>query len=113
MTSVQGALWRDTDPDTSAEAAQSVDLPNRQAEVLRALARLGEATPHEISVWLAGQQMYRPENTVARRLGDLHDRGLAEPTGDKRRGSSFRFQQVWRATLEPGDASFVFGAVSS
>lgn len=108
MTPVQGS-FRLSDPDMSREAAASVDLPARQREVLAALAYLGEATAYEISQRLERNGQKRPENAVARRLGDLHERGLAEPTGAKRRGGSFRFQQVWRATLEPGDASFVWG----
>ena len=80
---------------TSADAADAI-VPSRaalQRMAVRALARLGEATPLEV-VAACG----RPREAIQPRLSELIQLGLAEPTGARRRNPSGRTAAVLRLT---------------
>jgi DNA-binding transcriptional ArsR family regulator len=88
---------RRTDPETSHEAADSVELPDLEALVLAELRALPDgATSHELAASLE-----LPLVTVSPRLRPLANRGLVIDSGFKRVGTSGRRQIVWRARREP------------
>lgn len=89
---------RVTDGATPWAAARSLD-PERVGQqcfaALRVIARYGDegTTVHTVATALG-----RESGRVARRVTDLVERGLAEPTGDERRVATGRLQRVVRAT---------------
>lgn len=94
MTFDTHRLHRVTDPDTSREAANQVDLfgHNHEQLVLDALRRLGPLTASQIAAFTPLDPVQ-----VNRRLAGMAQKGMAETTGDKRRNQSGRSERVWRA----------------
>lgn len=85
---------RTNDPSTSkiaAERAESMSSKHRNI-ILNVLKKYGALSKDEIAQYcdLNGTQ-------IARRLPDLQDSGLAEPTGETRISESGRPERVWRA----------------
>lgn len=74
---------------TSLDAYDSVDLAARQADVLRALRALGEATDQEIAGWLDWTI-----NRVTPRRGELAAMGLVH-RARRRIGPTGRYVSVW------------------
>ena len=84
-------LARRTDPQTSHDAARSVDPSGQWAVTLGAIARLGEANRYELSLVCA-----LDEQQLSRRLSELAEMRRIELTGATRAGASGRQQRVWR-----------------
>ncbi|MCX8018394.1 MAG: ArsR family transcriptional regulator [Rhodocyclaceae bacterium] len=86
---------RATDPWTShAAAASAAEFAGSQrVRILSLLRASGPMTAEEIGLAL-GLEPY----AVRKRLPELEDAGLAEPTGDVKPTASGRWQRVWRAT---------------
>lgn len=89
---------RSTDGPTPWAAARALDAAKvgRQClDALRVIARHGDAgtTVHTVATALG-----RESGRVSRRVTDLVERGLAEPTGDECRVATGRLQRVVRAT---------------
>jgi DNA-binding IclR family transcriptional regulator len=84
---------RRTDPQTSHEAAASMRraATAQAATVLGALKRLRKAGAEQIS-----ELCNLPAYTVRKRLPELFEAGLAEPTGNTRKTLSGRSERVWR-----------------
>jgi repressor of nif and glnA expression len=102
MTAVQMSLLaRNTDPDTSHEAAASLvpHLPAMQAEILTALCKWwGPATAYEIMVYLNHHGRGRQQNSVSTRLAALHELGFVRDSGARKAGSTNRLLTCWEAT---------------
>jgi hypothetical protein len=84
-------LARRTDPQTSHDAARSVDPSGQWAVTLRALAELGEANRFELSLVCE-----LDEQQLSRRLSELAEQRRIVLTGATRPGISGRQQRVWR-----------------
>jgi DNA-binding MarR family transcriptional regulator len=83
-------------PDgTSQDAADAIapSVPNLQRLAMRALARLGEATPIETT---AATGLTR--EAIQPRLSELRRLGMVEPTGDRRQNPSGKWAAVLRLT---------------
>lgn len=89
---------RITDPDTSRDAARSLDRNADCMAVLAALCFLQHANAYELTVRLNRGERVWAQNCVARRLTDLRDNGLIRDSGDRRPGSSNRAQIVYAPT---------------
>lgn len=74
---------------TSLDAYDSVDLTARQADVLRALWAVGQATDQEIADWLGWTI-----NRVTGRRGELEKKGLVYCARHKL-GPTGRTMSVW------------------
>jgi len=85
------AMSRNTDPDTSVQAAVSViaGLSNLQEKVLRAFRDNGEMTAHECE--LLPQFWNLSASTVRKRISELSHLGKLVDTGERREGMT-----VWR-----------------
>lgn len=90
-------LARKTDPATSHDAARRAAefAGSQRARILALLRSRGPMTPEQIGAEL-GLEPY----AIRKRLPELQEMGLAEPTGEIRPTSSGRWQRVWRATGE-------------
>jgi predicted ArsR family transcriptional regulator len=88
------ARARKSDPATSHEAAARVREFGQahQALILQALKRFGKAGAEQIAA-ATRLDAYR----VRKRLAELHDDGLAHPTGETRKTASGRSERVWEA----------------
>lgn len=91
---------RNSDPDTSKEAADSMRSVlnfecHQVLEVVKAFGP-GGITAYGVSMALAARGIHRQQNCVARRLSDLRDAGFIEDSGERRPGSSNRLLTVWR-----------------
>lgn len=84
---------RTGDPETSHLAAASVDPAGLQLALMRALAAAGEGNRDELAARAGITQAQ-----AWRRLSELHDAGLIQPTGLTRPGVSGRQQTVYRMT---------------
>lgn len=89
------ALARAADPQTSFEAAWSVNVPDLEAAVLKALKLSfpSGATSHELA-----EHMGLSLVSVSPRMKPLRARGLVKHSDVRRRGSSGRFSIVWMHT---------------
>lgn len=85
---------RTSDRSTSHAAAASVRHGARAImdQILGELRRFGPGTFSELAL-----RCERDEAQVWKRLADLKNASLIEPTGDTRPGRSGRAQTVWRA----------------
>ena len=84
---------RSTDPDTSLEAAISMQ-GSAKALAYRIFAEMkanGPGTQHTISI-----RMGLPAASVWKRLSDLRRFGLIEPSGFTMRGPTNRQQTIWQ-----------------
>lgn len=100
------ARARKDDPQTSHDAAKSVEASRNEAAVLMVLRHLGSATDHELirgyqnlltSPYWTKSITPQPEESIRKRRCDLMRRGLVVDTNLKRRGESGKLQTVWRA----------------
>lgn len=84
---------RATDPETSHAAATSVaDFAGSHCDkILKCLKLCGELTKDEIATRTGLTSVQ-----VDRRLPDLEERGLAEPTGGTRPSHAGRAERIWR-----------------
>lgn len=95
---VESPTARTTDPAPSWAAARSLDpakVGQQCFDALRVVARFGDTgtTAYTVATTLG-----RESGRVARRLTDLVQRGLVEPTGDDRLVPTGRHQRIVRAT---------------
>jgi len=90
-------LARKTDPATSHDAARRAAefAGSQRARILALLRQQGPLSPEVI-----GQQLGLEPYAVRKRLPELQEAGLAEPTGQIQQTMSGRWQRVWRATEE-------------
>lgn len=88
-------MARRTDPETSHDAAKSINTTRLEAEVLAAIRTFGDkgCIADEIEARLPHLQWC----TLTPRFKPLLEKGLIEDTGDKRTGMSKRAQRVVRA----------------
>lgn len=86
-------LARSTDPETSQEAAESINPRGQQERIVRTLIHLVTANRYEISE-ASGLTEYQ----AGRRLSELSDAGYIAWTGEVRPGATGRPQSVWRVT---------------
>lgn len=87
---------RRTDPQTSRDAGRSMSgdvLRQQQALVLRGLGHI-DCTAYEVWLRLQDEPSRPKENVISKRLGELVDAGMVEPTGSTRPGSSHREQKA-------------------
>ena len=97
------ALARNSDPDTSKEAAESLgDLTDLENKVYEAIASYGAegCIADEVLVRLPGMAW----KSVSPRFRPLKDKGYVVNTGEKRKGASGRNQIVLRA-VSPGEVT--------
>jgi predicted ArsR family transcriptional regulator len=87
------AKSRRLDPQTSHAAGASMKraATYQAAAVLNCLRAIQEAGPEEIGD-LIGMEAY----AVRKRLPELQDAGLAEPTEERRKTRSGRSERIWR-----------------
>lgn len=88
------ALARSTDPDTSHEAADSLDPTDLELIVLNAIRKypngcIGEQIERDLS--------NIPYRTISPRFKPLTDKGYIIDTGERRKASSGRTQRVMLA----------------
>lgn len=88
-------LYRAGDPDTSAEAAHSVDTTHLEKIVHAAITASGAAGC--ISADLLAKFSYLPYSSVTARFSALERKGFITCGPDKRIGPSGRSQRVMRA----------------
>ena len=89
---------RDSDPDEAVKAASNTfGQSKNRVRVYEALTALGEGTAEEIAA-MAIEMFpgHYPPYSLARRVTDLHERGLIERTGEKRRTQAGGSADVWR-----------------
>ena len=86
-------LARATDPQTSQDAAESINPRGQQEKLLRTLAHMTDANRYELAQ-AAGLTEYQ----AGRRLSELNDSGLIAWTGEVRPGATGRSQSVWKVT---------------
>lgn len=91
-------LHRTNDPDTSRDAAYSVDTTKLEALVLNTIKRFsrGGCIQDDILALLKGY----PYSSITARFRALLDKSLIEETGERRAGKSGRKQRVLRAVIE-------------
>lgn len=87
-------LVRNGDPDTSHDAAKSVDTSRLEAMVCDAIARYGEAGC--ISDQIRSLFPNMPYSSVTARYKALMDKGMIIDTGKRKPGASGRGQRVMR-----------------
>jgi len=99
------AYARNTDPDTSHEAAASLDdLTARRRAVLHVLQRFGPSTDallvatYETEIERGALLPRQSSSGIRTRRHELVDAGLVVDTGTRWRLSSGRNAIVWRAT---------------
>lgn len=90
---------RHTDPDTSHEAAASVNATKLEAKVL---VSLGAAKDGLTSSESAGV-LNIPVWSISPRFKPLASKGLIHDTGMRRKGPSGRKRIVWKIGPGPGD----------
>lgn len=88
-------LFRSDDPDTSAEAAHSVDSSKLEKMVHEAIHAYGANGC--IAADLLSTYHYLPYSSVTARFAALERKGFISCGPDKRRGPSGRNQRVMRA----------------
>lgn len=92
-------LARRDDPETSHDAAESIDATNLIEKMYRVMERYGDrgCTSDDVGRHLPGigVQTYSP------RFRQMLDRGMIECTGEKRKGDSGRMQLVRRCLPPP------------
>lgn len=84
------AYARNSDPDTSHEAAESIEQTRMESMVYHALVMMGPATSSEIAA-----SMNLARDSVSPRMAVLVDKHMVVNTGIKRPGPSGRRQIVW------------------
>lgn len=98
-------MTRAGDPDTSQDAAASVDVRRSQAQVLRVLAELGPSTDEQLvdfftqSANCGGPYRMSPSGVRSRRA-ELVRLGLVQWTGQRACMHTGRMARVWEAVRE-------------
>lgn len=82
------------DPDTSVEAAESIDPTRLELMVLGAIRRLGPCISDEVREQFPGAAY----SSITARYRALLDKGMIRDTGQRRPGKSGRGQRVMVAT---------------
>lgn len=85
------ARARATDPETAKAAARSVDVQERERQVLDAIRETGGGTIRDIAAHMDEEQA-----TISSRFSGLADKGLIRQDGTKKNPSG-RKAIVWRA----------------
>ena len=98
-------LFRDGDPDTSREAAESLNVTKMEAIVYKVINNFEEKGCISDQVRGSTPLYGRTYSTVTARYKSLWEKGLIIYTGEKRRGHSGRHQRVmiashWAALLQ-------------
>ena len=91
---VNRGLSRNTDPETSKEAAQSVNVTNLEQIVLDVIKRYPNGC---ISQDVESELAQYRSSSITPRYNQLIKKGLVIDTGEKRPGFSGRNQRVMRA----------------
>jgi predicted ArsR family transcriptional regulator len=90
------------DQTTSRENAERIEETGRaatlRAKVLAFFENGGEATADEVA-----DILNQPYRAVQPRLSELRNKGLIEPTGERRMGSGGGTAHVWRKTRATPD----------
>ena len=96
---MERGLARNTDPDTSHEAADQVDASGLMQEIYAAMSTFGDAgcTADDIEDYLSHLQNW----TISPRYKQMVERGMIEVTGEKRVGKSNRMLMVRRVLKPP------------
>ena len=98
------AVARNSDPDTSWEAADSItEIPRRQAEVLQIIEMLGPICDYDLQLahrMVDGLMPQSPSGLRTRR-SELVALGLVVDTGDRKRLPSGRRAILW--DIRPGE----------
>lgn len=91
------AYARSTDPDTSHEAAESVDVSKLEGLVLSVLKMIypRDANWREVSEHPIITEANVDRQSVSPRFKRLEEKGLAERTGERRMGWK-KSQETWR-----------------
>ena len=89
------ANFRNTDPDTSEDAAKR-DPEQRQRDRDRALAAL-RAAPDGLTDYELAAIIGRQQNSAGKRRGELRDAGLVRDSGRRRPAPSGSSAIVWEA----------------
>jgi len=89
---------RNTDPDTSHEAAHTVDATRLEAKVYATLKENGDLTSKEISI-ACGEEYC----SITPRMVDMEIKGLVWRVGRRKNPNSNRSAIVW--SLKPPDLS--------
>lgn len=99
-------LVRSTDPETSSEAAKSVNLGRSIDYVYDTLHRFGPFADHELVEFHEGDHTgiaiygrFSPQRIRTARA-TLTQRGDVEPTGEYTRTPSGRRARIWRTTAK-------------
>jgi hypothetical protein len=87
-------LVRRQDPDTSQQAAASVNTTNLERMVFNAIAAYGSSGC--ISDQILNEFSHLPYSSVTARYRALLDKGMIEDTGERRAGRSGKQQRVLR-----------------
>lgn len=96
---MEEALARNTDPDTSHEAAASISTAAMERIVYEAIKKFPNGCiADDVQGFLAS---YR-SNTITPRFAPLIRKGFIVDTGDRKRASSGRSQRVMAAVVAPG-----------
>jgi DNA-binding transcriptional ArsR family regulator len=90
-------LHRLESPDTSKEAAYSVDTTHLEYEVLEIIRSFGDVGCISDEVRFHPAMLGKPYSSVTARYKALMDRNLIEDTGERRKGQSGRSMRVMRA----------------
>lgn len=86
-------MFRNSDPDTSMLAAESVDRNKGRRVALKTLLENKEGlTDYELAAITGYQQ-----NSIGKRRGELRDLGLVVDSGTRRPAPSGAASIVWRA----------------
>jgi hypothetical protein len=91
-------LARRQDPDTSHEAAHSVDTSRLEFMVYNAIAKFPNGC---ISDQIRALFPRYPYSSITARYRALLDKGFIEDTGERRKGASGKNQRVMKVLLEP------------
>ena len=86
-------LVRTDDPDTSYEAANSVDTSRLEGMVYEAIARFPNGC---ISDQIRSLFPFYPYSSITARYRALLDKGFIEDTGERRKGASGKNQRVMK-----------------
>ena len=101
LATVEHAVARNTDPDTSWEAAQSVgDVRRSQQEVFDLIRRAGGTTDEELLMLAKVQGIRQSPSGLRTRRAELVDKGLVRDSGRRTRGRTGRRMIVWEAVGE-------------
>ena len=94
-------LHRNDSPDTSVEAAYSVDTTRLEAQVLEAIRYFGNAGCISDDIRDLPRFTHYPYSSITARYRALLDKGFIEDTGERRRGKSNRSMRVMRWIKSP------------